>query len=356
MRIDALSIHPVRIPRKHVFEIARGKSTHVEQVVVSVIGEGIEGWGAGSANSVTGEKLPDMLDAVQKGFDAIADEDMDARGFDRMLMERMPGHPAAMCAISLAIWDLAGKVEGVGVAELIGIEKTEMPTDMSIGICSLEETLRRADGAVDGGFMALKVKVGSDDPVLDAKRVAAVRERFPDIELWVDGNRGYTKKELKAFLKVARKLELEFIEEPCESLKDAQDVRKDIKLMADESAMNSRDIESICKKKSADMINIKLMKCGTIGDALLSSKIMENHRVKGMIGCMGETSLSIAGALAVALASKSIIVSDLDSAFMLEDDICTGLRFEGGCYKYTKMPGLGVQVDLKKVLKYEIDL
>ena len=355
MRIDALSIHPIRIPRKQIFEIAMGKSSHVEQVIVSVLGEGLEGWGAGSANSVTGEGLQDMIEAVERGFDSISGKDSDPRGFDRVLEEQMRGHPAAMCAISLALWDLAGKVEGKGIAEILGLAKTEMLSDMSIGLCSLDETVLRAGEAVAQGFRALKVKVGGQ-PLWDARRVAAVRKAHPDIALWVDGNRGYSKAELGRFVKGIRGLDVTFIEEPCATLQEARSIRKQVRLMADESATDSSAIATIIKKKSADMINIKLMKCGTLSDAILSSEIMENHNVKGMIGCMGETSLSMAGALAVALASRSIVLSDLDSSFMLKEDICTGLRFEEGFYKYTGLPGLGVQVDQKKVLEYEVEL
>jgi L-alanine-DL-glutamate epimerase-like enolase superfamily enzyme len=137
---------------------------------------------------------------------------------------------------------------------------------------------------------------------------------------------------------------------------DVQSLRKRFKLMADESAMDSAAIEEICKENLADMVNIKLMKCGTLSDALLSAEILENHGISGMIGCMGETTLSIAGGLQIGFASKSILISDLDSPFMLKDDICDGLKFDDGYYRYSGRPGLGIQINLKKILQYEVEV
>jgi L-alanine-DL-glutamate epimerase-like enolase superfamily enzyme len=71
-----------------------------------------------------------------------------------------------------------------------------------------------------------------------------------------------------------------------------------------------------------------------------------------MVGCFGETSLSIAAGVHLALASDTIKVVDLDSPFMLVDDIAVGLPFDQGKYAATRHPGLGVEVVDKKLMNY----
>lgn len=349
--LRSLSLYAIRVPRTYAFEITRGESSNVEQVVVAVEGGRETGWGAGSANSVTGEDLTSIENDLRMAWPHLAGRKASPAEVDRDIMRLLEGSSAAGCALSLAVWDLAGRVRGENIADMLGLRRRDILCDMSIGLCDTETALMRGRWAVEKGFRALKVKVGRG-AAEDAERVLALRDAFPGVRFWGDGNQGYTAQDVERFVEMVGGSSFEFIEEPCPTLEEAQCIRDRMELMADESAMNAGNIERICAQALADMVNIKLMKCGSLSEAHRSAEVMQRYGVPGMVGCMGETSLSLAGGLAVAFAASSMVVADLDSAFMLSGDICTGLVFRDGSYRYTGRPGLGVDVSEDRLLRF----
>ena len=65
--------------------------------------------------------------------------------------------------------------------------------------------------------------------------------------------------------------------------------------------------------RAADIINIKLMKTGGISNAIHIADIAAMYQVECMIGCMVETSISVAAAVHLAVAKSNVITKvDLD--------------------------------------------
>jgi len=93
---------------------------------------------------------------------------------------------------------------------------------------------------------------------------------------------------------------------------------------------------------AAKAVNLKLMKHGGISRAIDVNTICESAGYPTMVGCMGEPQISIAAALAFALAQKNVRWLDLDSHFNLAEDPSKGLRFENGELIAPDRPGLGV--------------
>ena len=67
-------------------------------------------------------------------------------------------------------------------------------------------------------------------------------------------------------------------------------------VLADESVFGPRDAIALLQQHGADMLNIKLMKSGGIGAALQLADIAALHGVPCMMGCMLESSVSVAAA------------------------------------------------------------
>ena len=63
--------------------------------------------------------------------------------------------------------------------------------------------------------------------------------------------------------------------------------------MLDESIHNHLDAARACKNGCADILNIKLMKCGGLFRASQINSIAEAFGVTCMVGCMMETKLAI---------------------------------------------------------------
>lgn len=89
--------------------------------------------------------------------------------------------------------------------------------DTSIGWFgySDQRLLTNARHAVDRGFNALKLKVGSEDPDHDVRRATLLREAVgPDVRLMIDANQQWTVPQAISICERLRDLDLYWIEEP----------------------------------------------------------------------------------------------------------------------------------------------
>ena len=100
----------------------------------------------------------------------------------------------------------------------------------------------------------------------------------------------------------------------------------DVPVMADESCFTAADALRLAERRAVDLVNIKLMKCGGIREAIKISTVCEAAGIECMLGCMvEETNVGLTAAASVGAAVKNITRADLDSIFSL-----SSLPFRGG--------------------------
>ena len=88
-----------------------------------------------------------------------------------------------------------------------------------------------------------------------------------------------------------------------------------------------------------DGVNLKLMKAGGIREGLRIIHAARAHGLSVMMGCMSESSLSIAASVAISSYADHL---DLDSHLNLSPDPFTGLAWDHGRVLPSDAPGLGV--------------
>jgi len=347
MRIDFLEFSSIAIPRKEPFTIARGSSTVAENVLVIVHSGSLVGYGSGAPTDVTHETLLTAMDAVKamvrplEGFTFERPREV-ADKMDKIIS----GNPSPKAAIDIAIHDILSQAAGVPLYRYLGGTKDRMPTDMTIGIMDTPNAVARATALARAGFSAIKVKVGRD-PRSDLERLRAIRGTIgPRVELRVDGNQGYTWSQALNFARGAKDLNIAFFEQPV-AASDYEGMRvltesSPIPIMADEMVLTADDAKKVRWSNAAKAVNLKLMKHGGICRTIDVNTICESAGYPTMVGCMGEPQISIAAALAFALAQKNVRWLDLDSHFNLAEDPSRGLRFESGELIAPNRPGLGV--------------
>lgn len=125
------------------------------------------------------------------------------------------GSPAARFAVETALLDLLGRRRGVPVHRLLG----EGPVE-ALPLCQLLDSTddvalqRSAEGAVERGFRAVKMKIGRD-PDRDVERVAAVRSIVgANTRLRLDANRGLPAERVAEVLQELADFNPELLEEP----------------------------------------------------------------------------------------------------------------------------------------------
>jgi L-alanine-DL-glutamate epimerase-like enolase superfamily enzyme len=315
--------------------------------------KGVEGVGSASpAEDVTGESPEACRTALSvKRLGWLGGRD--PRDLDQLVRELEQSHratPAARAAVDMALHDLVARIEGVPLVDLLGRCHDALPTSVTIGITSLEETIAEAEEYLGQGFRCLKVKTGRSLEE-DTERLTKLRQLVgPEVAIRIDANEGYTVEETRSLGEMAANLGLELIEQPLPgpSISELRSLPLELRriIAADESLHGEEDARDLAEDPAAcGIFNIKLMKCGGIRPALAMAEIARTANIDLMWGCNDESVVSIAAALHAAYACPRTRYLDLDGSFDLARDPATGgFVVEDGCLRLLDKPGLGVDL------------
>ena len=315
------------------YTIAYRTISAVENLFVQLeTDNGIVGLGAGSPGEwVTGEKMEDSLAGLQEHLQGLL-VGKDLRHFQSMIRtsrSKLAGLPAAQAAVDIALHDAFARSLDVPLVKLLGQYHHSLPTSITIGIKSLEETLAEAEEHVAKGFSIIKLKTGSDVEA-DVEIFSKLRAKVgPGIKIRVDANQGYLPKDFETFVKAVRHLNIEFIEQPVmhHRLELMMQIPATLRkwCAADEDLHDAQDAVRLARpSRPFGIYNIKLMKCGGIQEALRIASIAEAANINLMWGCMDESIISITAALHAALACPNTKYLDLDGSLDLARDIVSG--------------------------------
>ena len=333
MKITGIKVRQVEVPLIEPFRISLGVITHSRSAIVSVeTDEGLVGYGEGApAILISGESLSgtnDVIKAMERELIGVDPTDLEKVYW---IMDRTAAHSgSAKYAIDMACYDLLGKKAGMPVYKLLGGHKNFIETDMTVGIDTPEVMAAKAKKHVADGFDTIKTKVGTSFDE-DLARVKAIREAVgDDVKIRVDANQAWGAKEAVRLIERLNEYNLELVEQPVpyHDIAGLEYVTKHsiVPIMSDESCFNSKDALRLVERRAIDYLNIKLMKCGGIREALKINAICESAGIEVMLGCMAEESnLGITAAASLGAATKNITRADLDAIFTLTD-----MPFKGG--------------------------
>lgn len=359
MEIQQVEVYSVTLRYKEPFRIAPGASTESHNVVVKIITDyDVIGWGESSPSQrVTGENPKTVIKALDKiAPKLIGMSPLRIEQNVELMDSIVKGNPSAKAAIDMALHDILGKTARKPLFMLMGGYRTEVLTDITLGIKSPKEMAKDAVKAVNKGFKALKVKVGVN-PAEDVERIKLIRRAVGDeIDVRLDANQGWTSKQAIDVLNRIERFNIQFAEQPvpAEDMKGLVKVRKKspIPVMADESVHSPEDALGLIKAEAVDLINIKLMKSGGILKGRKIADIAEAAGIPCMIGCMGESEIGIAAGAHLAAAVKNIQYADLDSDLLLKDKLVKKgeTKVKNSMRIFPKYYGLGVKELNQKLL------
>lgn len=330
------------LPIDGAFTISRESKTEIETVVVRVESDGHTGIGAAAPDRRYGETadtvaavLPELLEAVE------AVDDPHALGrIDRRLREVVRRNPAARAAVSVACHDLSARRLDVPLSRRLGLAPADAPpTSYTVPIDDPETMGAHAASAVDEGYSILKVKLGTGR---DRDLVEAVRGAAPETTLRVDANEAWTPHEAVEMCDWLADRGVEFVEQPVaaddpEGLRYVHE-RSALPVAADESCRTLTDVPTVADR--ADIVNLKLMKCGGVREAIRMVHAARAHGLAVMLGCMVESTASIAASIHLAPLVDHV---DLDGALLLAEDAYEGPTYDGGRATVPERPGTGVR-------------
>lgn len=333
----------LQLPLERAFTIARATSTEAEIVVVEIEDEdGTVGVGGAGPSTHYGETA-DTVTAVLPDLLAVVEEVGNPHLLET-IGDRMAGvvarNPAARSAISIALHDLVAKQLEVPLYRYWGLDPSEaVETSFTIGIDETERMSEHAAEAVDAGHDILKVKLGTDR---DAEIVAAIREAAPNARIRVDANEAWTAREALQTIDALAEQDVEFVEQPVpagnpEGLKLVYE-NASLPIAVDESCITLADVPHVAGM--ADIAVLKLMKCGGLREATRMIHAARAHGMEVMLGCMSESTASIAAGAHLA---PLLDYADLDGSLLLAEDPYNGPVKADGTIALSDRPGTGAR-------------
>jgi L-Ala-D/L-Glu epimerase len=355
MKITDIRFAMLRVPLKTPFKTALRTVDTVEDIVVSIHTDtGHVGYGEAPATAViTGDTHGSIIEAIRKFISPrlIGQDIANLNRITHLVQNAIEKNSSAKAAVEIAVYDLWAQLYGAPLYKMLGGGDPVITTDITISVDYIDKMVADSIAAVERGFETLKIKIGKDIGV-DIERGKAIHAAVDGRALLrLDANQGWTAKQAVYALQSLEDagVRLELVEQPVKAqdldgLKYVTD-RVHTPIMADESVFGPAEVIELIRMRAADIINIKLMKTGGLSKAIQIADICALHQVECMIGCMIETSISVAAAVHLAVAKSNVITKvDLDGPSLCTfNPVDGGVVFNEAEISIPDVPGLGIK-------------
>jgi L-alanine-DL-glutamate epimerase-like enolase superfamily enzyme len=353
-RIEQVSCDRLTTPLHSPFVTSLRRTTTTDTVVVRITDtDGVTGWGeAPQVWQVTGESLAGAESCVLGPLRDVvlgADTD-DLMPLTRSVARAVAQNFGAKAAIDVALHDLAARRRSVSLPVFLGATTYRVDTDVTVAAGDIEATGQAASDRVADGFSVLKLKVGSD-AATDVARVRAARSAVgPDVGIRLDANQGWTPRDAVRVITALEdaSLDVELVEQPVHAA-DLDGLawvtsRVNTPVMADESVYGVRDLTELIRRRAADMVNVKLAKCGGLSPARTLLELARAHQMGTIVGSMMESQIGVGAAASLAAAYATTAVCDLDAAWWAASPpVVGGMSYDGAVVVLPEAPGLGIE-------------
>ncbi|MDX6246876.1 MAG: L-Ala-D/L-Glu epimerase [Kribbellaceae bacterium] len=348
-----ITTHLVSAPLHTPFVTALRTATHAESLLVSISDDSLTGWGeAPQVWKVTGESLAGAQACVEgpiaTALNGLGPDDLTEAL--RRVQGAAQANFGAKAAVDVALHDLAARRLGLPLHGFLGSTVASVRTDVTLSAGDPESLAAAGADRIADGFDVLKVKVGTGDAAADFERVRRIREAIgPDPRLRLDANQGWNRRDAVTAIRAMEDAgcDIELVEQPVpapdlEGMAWISD-RVSTPILADESVYGVRDLVAVIRHGAADLVNVKLAKCGGLGPARTLLELAREHGLGSIVGSMMESHVGVGAAAALVAAYPTTAVNDLDAAWWLkESPVAGGIRYEGSLIHLPTSPGLGV--------------
>ena len=324
MKIE-FQIQLIELPLRFEWKLSRNSSISKTNGIITAKYLNYEGLGEAAPN-IRYEETPSRL---INEFESISNElknDIEEENWTKII-QGFNICSALRMGLDMAFQNLLANISSISLSEKFGLEKVNSrKIAFTIPIMDPEmipdfiekENLRR--------FSWIKIKVNKE---LALPIVNTVLKNY-DGMVAIDGNEAWTKtNEVLDFIAKLDKDRILFLEQPLpayfrEGYEELGN-KPSIEIWGDESILSNSEPEYW--KKAFKGINVKLMKTGTLQNAIHLLDEAKRNGLRTMIGCMVETSIGISAALS--LESKSDFM-DLDGFLLLQKEPYGLVKEENG--------------------------
>ncbi len=279
---------------------------------------------------------------------------------------------STVSAIDVACWDIRGKVAGRPVYRLLGGTETEslLPYASTMYYAESDRPIAEPiEKAVDEGFTAAKIKIGTGTEA-DVERVRIAREKLgDDARLMVDMNGNYRPRQAIETAKEIAEYDITWIEEPVppENLSGYREIKQriDTPLAAGEAHYGRFEFKRLIDDRHVDVVQPNLSRCGGLSEAKFIADLAstENVAVRPHIW---NSAVGLAAAVQFAASVPNyphtrnvpdpMMVEFDRSPNPLRDDLLeTPFDPSNGNLDVPQSPGLGIEIDDDTLETYRTD-
>ena len=378
MKIEKITCHVLSTPIQQPFTSSRGwiYKTRGTCLVEIETDDGIVGWGECYGPSAVAKAFIDTQFAARiKGRDPFDVEVIWEELYNRIKDYGNKGMAiAAISGIDIALWDIIGKACNKPVHKLIGgAFRTEVQA-YATGLYFVDmdnligEAVEEAEGYVEEGFGAIKMKIGLGSIRKDVERVAAVRRAIgPDVRLMVDANHCFS---VPMAIRLGRQLEeldIEWFEEPIspEDIDGYVEVARalDMAVAGGENEFTRWGFRDAIVRKAMDIVQPDVCAAGGLTECKKIAALASAHGVECVPHAWGSV-VGVAATVHFLAAMPDQPPSLFPCPPLLEFEQCENpfrdhLGLEPivqhkGVVQVPTRPGLGVEIDRKVLDKYRV--
>jgi L-alanine-DL-glutamate epimerase-like enolase superfamily enzyme len=373
LKVVELTAYHVRIPLRRAIRHASHYRTETDNLVVRcVLEDQTEGFGEGVPRDyVTGETIAADMDLLRRSdlpaqFDACKDFLAAVKMCDRLRLAPIPGDDrgcqgnAARCAVELALLDAYGLRFDTPLSQVTLIQEPALFQSQSQVRYSGAITSARGRKLLLAAllmriyrFHQVKVKVGiagHDDVARLRWTRRCLRSK---VDLRVDANEAWTPAQAAGRIRELEPYGISSVEQPVPhaDVDCLAAIRRDVRvpIMLDESLCSFTDAERAVERRTCDLFNLRLSKCGGFLATLRLVNFARRHQIGYQLGCqVGETALlSAAGRhFATSVADIRYLEGSYDRHLVREPLGSADITFGwGGKAPSLRGPGLGVSID-----------
>lgn len=356
-RIDAITLRLIESRIRNARSHGSGAiSRAVRRVIVTIAtADGLTGWGEAAPWAPFGNVAETTLAALDSALRPVLLRTDPAAITARMqdCAHAVAFHPEAKSAIEMALWDIAGQRADAPVHALLGgAVRDTIPLSFSIADPDFDADLARAREMFAQGHRILKVKTGFAGHAEDMRRLTALRDALPGLDLRVDYNQGLDPFDALVRLRDIERLRPTFIEQPLprgqERAMAGLAAALETPIMADESVYDAAEMLRAARDGVADCVSIKLGKCGGIGPARALDAVAAAAGWPTYGGTLWEGGIALAAAAHVlsTLPNMTLGCEFYMPSYGLEQDVVGDLLQAGGGFvRVPDGPGLGIAID-----------
>lgn len=352
VKIQSVKLFKLAMPLSKPFITNIRASTSLHSLIYQVVLEdGSNGYGESAENyKLTGESLTDMIDYSKKAISTIKGMDADSALTSIVNAEH---YHSAKYGIEMALVDAIARSNGESVNSYLNIDAATRPlyNDTTISIMDEISTRNATSATVQAGYKCIKYKVKSGTEELN--RILSVADLLSDdVSIRIDPNQAWSRQESISNIGKLQDsgIKVDFIEQPVkvDDLDGMKEITRfsRIPIVADESVFGLNDAKKVIDEGYADLINIKLIKCGGPIEAIRIANFAKEKGIGCLFGCTSEVNISLNMAACLSAGLSNVHFIDLDGLDYVDNTpFSGGIHTDNGLTYIPQAMGLGIDAE-----------